>query len=77
VRDIHYFTCLGHLGQRDPNRNDPNGLFTLAKFAKKNCWRQRHVTVITVLALATLGDVTRNRNNPICVASPKVAKASK
>jgi len=28
-----------------------------------------------VLALATLGSVTRNRDNPICVAPPKVAKA--
>ncbi len=28
-----------------------------------------------VLALATLGDAPRNRNNPICVALPKVAKA--
>jgi hypothetical protein len=28
------------------------------------------------LALATLGDATRKRNNPICEASPKVAKAS-
>jgi hypothetical protein len=27
-----------------------------------------------VLALATLGDVTRNRNNPICIVQPKVAK---
>jgi hypothetical protein len=30
----------------------------------------------TVLALATLGGATRNRNNLICIASPKVAKAS-
>jgi hypothetical protein len=28
-----------------------------------------------VLAMATLGSVTRNRNNPICVVPPKVAKA--
>jgi hypothetical protein len=28
-----------------------------------------------VLALVTLDDATRNRNNPICVAQPKVAKA--
>ena len=28
-----------------------------------------------VLALATLGNATRNRNNPIYVAQPKVAKA--
>jgi hypothetical protein len=53
------------------------GSFTLAKFAKRNCRQQRHVTVITVLALDTLGDATRNRNNPICVALLKVTKASK
>jgi hypothetical protein len=29
-----------------------------------------------VLALATFGDATSNRNNPICVMQPKVAKAS-
>ncbi len=28
-----------------------------------------------VLALATLGNVTRNGNNPICVVQSKVAKA--
>jgi len=28
-----------------------------------------------VLALATLGDTTRNRDNPHCVVQPKVAKA--
>ncbi len=37
---------------------------------KRNRQRQRHERV---LALTTLGDMTRNRNNPICVASPKVA----
>jgi hypothetical protein len=31
---------------------------------------------MTVLALATLVDATKNRNDPICVALPKVAKAS-
>jgi len=31
------------------------------------------MTVITALALATLGDVTRNRNNPIFVVLPKVS----
>jgi hypothetical protein len=30
----------------------------------------------TILALATLGGMTRNRSNPICVVSPKVAEAS-
>jgi hypothetical protein len=29
-----------------------------------------------LLALATLGHSDKNRNNPICVMSPKVAKAS-
>jgi hypothetical protein len=53
------------------------GLLTLAKFAKQSCWQQRHVTVITVLVLATLGDATRNRNNPICITLLKAAKASK
>ncbi len=27
-----------------------------------------------VLALATLGNATRNRNNPICIVQPKVVK---
>jgi hypothetical protein len=30
---------------------------------------------MTLLALATLGDATKNRNDPLCVALPKVAKA--
>ncbi len=38
--------------------------------------RDSHIVTVTVLALATLGGVTRNRSNPICVAVPKVAKAS-
>jgi hypothetical protein len=56
------------------------GSFTLATFVSETVgdsdthrnliclWRH-----VTALALATLGDATRNRNNPICVASPKVA----
>jgi hypothetical protein len=32
--------------------------------------------VTTVLALATLGSATTNRNDPISVALPKVANAS-
>ncbi len=35
-----------------------------------------HLWRCKVFALATLGSSTRNRNNPICVASSKVAKAS-
>jgi hypothetical protein len=35
------------------------------------------VTVTTVLALATLGGMTPNRNDTISVAPPKAAKASK
>ncbi len=31
---------------------------------------------VTVLALATLGGATKNRNDPICVALSKVAKTS-
>jgi hypothetical protein len=29
---------------------------------QRNCWQQQQ---LTVLALATLGDMTKNRNNPI------------
>jgi hypothetical protein len=39
--------------------------------------RDRHVTVTTVLALATLDGATKNRNDPICVVPPKVAKVRK
>jgi hypothetical protein len=60
-----------------------NGLFTLAKFVSKTVnnsnTRQScksHVTVTTVLTLATLGGTTTNRNDPIYVTLPKVAKAS-
>ncbi len=35
-----------------------------------------HVIVTTVLALATLGGVTTNKNDPTSVTPPKVAKAS-
>jgi hypothetical protein len=35
-----------------------------------------HMTVTTVLALAILGCATINRNDPISVAPPKVAKAN-
>ncbi len=45
-----------------------NGLFTLATFVNE--------TVGGSNMPVTLGGATRNRNNPICVASPKVAKAS-
>ncbi len=33
------------------------------------------VLTMTILALATLGDATKNRNDPISVMLPKVAKA--
>jgi hypothetical protein len=56
----------------------------LAKFVGETVsdsnMRQSHdsyVTGTTELALATLGDATKNRNDPIFVAPPKVAKASK
>jgi hypothetical protein len=38
--------------------------------------RDSHITVTTVLALATLCGTTINRNDPISFAEPKVAKAS-
>ncbi len=38
--------------------------------------QESHVTVTTVLALVTFGDTTKNRNDPICVVRPKVAKAN-
>ncbi len=47
----------------------------------QNYQQQQHKSVtlgdVTVLALATLGGASRNRNNPICVVLPKVARASK
>jgi hypothetical protein len=55
------------------------GSFALVTFVSKTVSNSntRQSTWAIVLALATLGGATRNRNNPICVASPKVAKASK
>jgi hypothetical protein len=32
---------------------------------------------IVLITLATLGNAARNRNNPNCVAPPKVTRASK
>jgi hypothetical protein len=50
----------------------PNGSFTLVMLflAKTSATVTEYV-----LALATLGGATRNINNPICVALPKVSKA--
>ncbi len=42
----------------------------------QNCRQQRHSTVTTVLALATLGTATQIGLFQFFVASPKVAKAS-
>jgi hypothetical protein len=36
-----------------------------------------HMTVNTALAFATLGGTSKNKNYPICVVPPNVAKASK
>ncbi len=44
----------------------------MAKFGGKNISNSD-----TRLALAILGGKAKNRNDPICVALPKVAKASK
>ncbi len=58
-------------------------MFTLAKFVSKTVSdsakqqsHDNHVTVTTVLALATSGGVTKNRNDSLCVVPPKVANAS-
>jgi len=47
----------------------------LAKFVGKNIGNSARQQTDYVLALATLGDVTKNRNDPISVVHPKVAKA--
>jgi hypothetical protein len=61
----------------------PYGSFTLAKFVNETvndsdmlqlC--KSHLIVTTVLALATLCGTTKNRNDPISVMLPRVAKAS-
>ncbi len=41
------------------------GSFTLALNLRRLRWWQRQATATIVLALATLGDATKNRNNPI------------
>jgi hypothetical protein len=112
----HYWTCLGHLGQWDTNRNDPicvalprwlrqvqpctafagiiaskchqckRALYdqelkfiNAGKVLGKNCQenfdflRQGH---FSFACLGHLGQWDTNRNDPICVAPPKVAKAS-
>jgi hypothetical protein len=60
-----------------------HGPFTLAKFVSKTISdsnrrqsRKSHMTVTTVLALATFGSTTTIRNDPISVVPPKVAKES-
>jgi hypothetical protein len=50
---------------------------SLLKKLRQKWQRQQHTTITTVLTLATLNDASQNRTNPICVLSPKVAKASK
>ncbi len=47
-------------------------IFTLAKFTAKTS----AIMPSSFFAMATLGDALRNRNDPIGVVSPKVAKAS-
>jgi hypothetical protein len=53
-----------------------NGLFTLAKFVSKTVSNSDKRQSLSVLTLATLGGMTKKRNVLICVALPKVAKAS-
>ncbi len=57
-------------------RNKIKGFCTLTMFLRRKCWQQWHLTGSVVTALATLGDATKNRNDPISVTPPKVAKAS-
>jgi hypothetical protein len=49
-----------------------NRSFTFAKFVRKNISESSDVMSPSLLALA----IDRNRNDPICVAPPKVEKAS-
>jgi hypothetical protein len=42
-----------------------NGLFTFAAFVRETAGDSHRGGHLTVLALATLGDVSKNRNNPI------------
>ncbi len=51
-------------------------MFTLAKVGAIMPATMTCDSDTLLLALATLGGATKNRNNPICVMSPKVAKAS-
>jgi len=44
-------------------------LVCIGEVCWQNCWQKWH-------AAATLGGTTKDRNDPICVTSPKVAKAS-
>jgi hypothetical protein len=39
---------------------------------RQKCQQQQNTTVNIVLALATLGGATKNRNDPISVSPPKV-----
>ncbi len=52
-------------------------IFTLAKLSEIMPAITTSDSDTLVLALATLDSKTKNRNDPICVALPKVAKASK
>ncbi len=50
-------------------------IFTLTKFSRK--WPAiQCATTVLALTLATLGDMTKVTIGPICIISPKVAKAS-
>ncbi len=51
-------------------------VFILAKVGMIMPATMTHNSDTLIFALAALGGATKNRNNPICVASPKVAKAS-
>ncbi len=52
------------------------GRCALVMILRQKCWWQWNVTVAIVLPLVTLGGVTKNRNDPISVTPPKMAKES-
>jgi hypothetical protein len=53
-----------------------NGSFTLVKLVGDNASDNTCDSNKLLLGLATLGSMTKNRNDPICVMLPKVTKAS-
>ncbi len=59
----HYCTCLGHLGQCDPNRNDPICAAS-PKVAKASTVVDCHVSLLPKVSLTNVANV----NDPIGMA---------